>query len=107
LIGILAALPPGLTELACHQDSDDELQSTYRSERVQDSQDHRVLDLGFPEICGVSQPIRPFGFCFCETNPFFSEIICGGGSGDLYVHSHRGRGAASSAAGGLEALELV
>jgi chitin disaccharide deacetylase len=36
LIGILAALPSGATELACHPGWDDELQSTYRSERVQE-----------------------------------------------------------------------
>jgi len=36
LIDILAALPSGATELACHPGLDDELQSTYRSERVQE-----------------------------------------------------------------------
>ncbi len=36
LIEILAALQPGVTELACHPGLDDELQSTYRSERVQE-----------------------------------------------------------------------
>jgi chitin disaccharide deacetylase len=36
LIEILAALPPGVTELACHPGLDDELQSTYRSERVEE-----------------------------------------------------------------------
>jgi predicted glycoside hydrolase/deacetylase ChbG (UPF0249 family) len=34
LIGILAALPAGVTELACHPGLDDRLQSTYRSERA-------------------------------------------------------------------------
>ena len=34
LIEILAALPPGVTELACHPGLDDGLQSTYRSERA-------------------------------------------------------------------------
>ena len=34
LIGILAALPSGITELACHPGLDDGLQSTYRSERA-------------------------------------------------------------------------
>ena len=34
LIEIFAALPPGVTELACHPGLDDELQSTYRSERA-------------------------------------------------------------------------
>jgi chitin disaccharide deacetylase len=36
LIDIFAALPSGATELACHPGLDDELQSTYRSERVQE-----------------------------------------------------------------------
>jgi predicted glycoside hydrolase/deacetylase ChbG (UPF0249 family) len=36
LIEIFAALPPGVTELACHPGLDDELQSTYRSERVEE-----------------------------------------------------------------------
>jgi predicted glycoside hydrolase/deacetylase ChbG (UPF0249 family) len=36
LIEIFAALPPGATELACHPGLDDELQSTYRSERVEE-----------------------------------------------------------------------
>jgi predicted glycoside hydrolase/deacetylase ChbG (UPF0249 family) len=36
LIEILAALPPGVTELACHPGLDDELQSMYRSERVEE-----------------------------------------------------------------------
>jgi chitin disaccharide deacetylase len=37
LIGILAALPPGATELACHPGlDDDELESSYRSERAQE-----------------------------------------------------------------------
>jgi chitin disaccharide deacetylase len=35
-IDILAALPSGATELACHPGLDDELQSTYRSERAQE-----------------------------------------------------------------------
>ncbi len=34
LIEILAALPAGITELACHPGLDDGLQSTYRSERA-------------------------------------------------------------------------
>lgn len=34
LIDILVALPSGATELACHPGLDDELQSTYRGERV-------------------------------------------------------------------------
>lgn len=34
LIEIFAALPAGVTELACHPGLDDELQSTYRSERA-------------------------------------------------------------------------
>jgi predicted glycoside hydrolase/deacetylase ChbG (UPF0249 family) len=34
LIEILAALPSGITELACHPGLDDGLQSTYRSERA-------------------------------------------------------------------------
>jgi hypothetical protein len=34
MIEIFAALPPGVTELACHPGLDDELQSTYRSERA-------------------------------------------------------------------------
>jgi predicted glycoside hydrolase/deacetylase ChbG (UPF0249 family) len=33
---IFAALPPGVTELACHPGLEDELQSTYRSERVEE-----------------------------------------------------------------------
>jgi chitin disaccharide deacetylase len=36
LIEILAALQPGVTELTCHPGLDDELQSTYRSKRVQE-----------------------------------------------------------------------
>ncbi len=36
LIEIFAALPPGVTELACHPGLDNGLQSTYRSERVQE-----------------------------------------------------------------------
>ena len=36
LIDILAALPYGATELACHPGLDDELQSTYRGERMQE-----------------------------------------------------------------------
>ena len=36
LIEIFAALPLGVTELACHPGLDDELQSTYRSERVEE-----------------------------------------------------------------------
>ena len=36
LIDILVALPSGTTELACHPGLDDELQSTYRDERVQE-----------------------------------------------------------------------
>jgi predicted glycoside hydrolase/deacetylase ChbG (UPF0249 family) len=36
LIDILVALPSGATELACHPGLDDELQSTYRGERVQE-----------------------------------------------------------------------
>jgi chitin disaccharide deacetylase len=36
LIGIIAALPPGLTELVCHPGLDDELQSTYQSERAEE-----------------------------------------------------------------------
>jgi predicted glycoside hydrolase/deacetylase ChbG (UPF0249 family) len=36
LIGILAALRPGATELACHPGLDDELRSAYRSERAQE-----------------------------------------------------------------------
>ena len=34
LIGTLAALPPGVTELACHPGLDDGLESTYRGERA-------------------------------------------------------------------------
>jgi predicted glycoside hydrolase/deacetylase ChbG (UPF0249 family) len=34
MIEIFAALPPGVMELACHPGLDDELQSTYRSERA-------------------------------------------------------------------------
>jgi predicted glycoside hydrolase/deacetylase ChbG (UPF0249 family) len=37
LIEVLAALPPGVTELACHPGLDnDELESTYRSERAEE-----------------------------------------------------------------------
>jgi predicted glycoside hydrolase/deacetylase ChbG (UPF0249 family) len=36
LIKIFAALRPGVTELACHPGLDDEFQSTYRSERVEE-----------------------------------------------------------------------
>ena len=36
LTKVFASLPPGVTELACHPGLDDELQSTYRSERVQE-----------------------------------------------------------------------
>jgi predicted glycoside hydrolase/deacetylase ChbG (UPF0249 family) len=36
LIEIFAALPLGVTELACHPGLDEELQSTYRSERVEE-----------------------------------------------------------------------
>jgi predicted glycoside hydrolase/deacetylase ChbG (UPF0249 family) len=47
LIGILAALQPGTTELACHPGLDDKLRSTYRSERAQEVRtlcDPRVRD---------------------------------------------------------------
>jgi chitin disaccharide deacetylase len=38
LLEILAALPPGVTELACHPGLDeDELNSTYRSERAEEA----------------------------------------------------------------------
>ncbi len=36
LIEIFAALPSGVTELACHPGLDDKLQSTYRSERAEE-----------------------------------------------------------------------
>jgi predicted glycoside hydrolase/deacetylase ChbG (UPF0249 family) len=36
LIRIFAALPSGVTELACRPVLDDELQSTYRGERAQE-----------------------------------------------------------------------
>jgi predicted glycoside hydrolase/deacetylase ChbG (UPF0249 family) len=36
LTEVFASLPPAVTELACHPGLDDELQSTYRSERVQE-----------------------------------------------------------------------
>ena len=36
LIGILTALPPGVTELACHPGLDDKLRSAYRSERAEE-----------------------------------------------------------------------
>lgn len=36
LTKVFASLPPGVTELACHPGLDGELQSTYRSERVQE-----------------------------------------------------------------------
>jgi predicted glycoside hydrolase/deacetylase ChbG (UPF0249 family) len=36
LIEIFAALPSGVTELACHPGLDDELRSTYRSERAEE-----------------------------------------------------------------------
>ena len=36
LIEILAALPPGITELACHPGVDDDLESMYRSERAKE-----------------------------------------------------------------------
>jgi predicted glycoside hydrolase/deacetylase ChbG (UPF0249 family) len=36
LIGILTALPPGVTELACHPGLDDKLRSAYRRERAEE-----------------------------------------------------------------------
>src|SRR5262249_21134234 len=38
LLGILAALSPGLTELACHPGEGDDLQTMYRQERKQEVQ---------------------------------------------------------------------
>jgi hypothetical protein len=60
LIGILTALLPGLMELACHQGSDDELQSTYRSERMQELRvlcDPRVR----AALLAVGIELRSFG----------------------------------------------
>jgi hypothetical protein len=42
---------------------------------------------------------------FCETNPFLATPF--GDPGDIHVHGHGCRDAAPSAAGTLEALELV
>ena len=36
LLSILAALPPGLTELACHPGEGDDLETMYRAERAQE-----------------------------------------------------------------------
>jgi predicted glycoside hydrolase/deacetylase ChbG (UPF0249 family) len=36
LAGILAGLPPGLTELACHPAEGDDLTSAYRTERAEE-----------------------------------------------------------------------
>src|SRR3712207_643563 len=60
LIELLAALPPGFTELACHPGLDDELQSTYRSERAEE-----VIVLCDPRvraaILAEGIKLRPFG----------------------------------------------
>jgi hypothetical protein len=52
------------------------------------------------EWSSVFYPIR-----FCETNPFLATPF--GDPGDIDVYSQRWRDAAPSAAGSLEALELV
>ena len=60
LIGIIAALPSGLTELACHPGLDDGLQSTYRSERAEEVRvlcDPRVR----AAIVAEGVDLRPFG----------------------------------------------
>ena len=60
LIGIIAALPPGLTELACHPGLDDGLQSTYQSERAEEVRvlcDPRVR----AAIVAEGVDLRPFG----------------------------------------------
>lgn len=56
MVEILAALPPGVTELACHPGLDDGLHSTYRSERAQEVRvlcDPRVREAMVSEGIGL------------------------------------------------------
>jgi chitin disaccharide deacetylase len=65
LIEMLIGLPPGATELACHPGLDDELESTYRSERAEE-----VKVLCDPRV----QAAIPRGIELCS---FDSEALCG------------------------------